>query len=751
MSAKNLRYAFDFQIKRMIKKFLIKYKYIIFSLNILAIINFFHFFYLHDMFSYIGFFLHLGLFFFYVKNFKIFSFNSRKLFLFFLILLFLIILSGVFDAKLNYSFDEEIIFFRSKRIIFLLVFFSFFLILKSQFARVYYKRIISKLVIFFIILLLYLSWGNTLVLIDIIYPTTISYKLLYYGNLHLNEFARVVNLQPKEMLLPGVKLLQGIDGNFYPIFPLFHSIATFFILILLKLLCIPFASLKLKLRIDFFLLNDILEFYELFQFQKVVACIISFISVLLFYHFLKNLKLNISNKKLLFYTVLYSLGSIHWSISASNLWQHTYIEFFNLIILVFLYKFFKKELPRYLLIIGAIQGLLFYIRPTTIFISFVIFIFIIYYIYNRQFSKNNLITTLSFWLLGYIVAVLPLLYLNLKTHGNPIGGYYSILFDKESKDVEFAFVNYTNHFLGILFSPNFGIFSFHPYFLIAIILFVFYRKSIVIKKSFLKSNKLIYASCFVIILYILFYSSNVQWTGFYNYGTRMMADILVYMFFVFIFFLEKIKFSLGFFPRFLIILTYVVAFWIQFYGTYSQYLLGDWYCDVHKKIDYHEDIEKKIWDFKDNVFLHRIVYRSQPVFKENTYYNGNKICASHFATQEGSSLVFDTEKVFKLKVSSSNPKNISTGDLLFYYYFFIDKKHYDLNFRITNLDKKVAELKIYIKKSNTFQEFNFVLLPDENIISIPIEGLYFQERVFFYAFSNKYTKVLLSKIEIVKK
>ncbi len=739
-----------------------KYKYILFPLHLFAILNFFQFYYLQDIFSYVGFIIHFTFVIFYIINFKIFSFRSRKLFFLTLILFLIFLFSDILNTKLIYSSEEELIFVRNKRIIILLLVFFIFLLIYFEFYRIHYKRIIKKFLIFLMILILYLTWGNFLILIDITYPTTIVYKLLYYQSMHLNEFNDVVKFIPKEMLLPGVELLKGTNGNFYPIFPLLPSILTFVILIFFKLFCIPFASLKIIPMMDFFIKHDILKFHEIFQFQRVVASFISFLSVILFYRFLRSLLPNISLKRIYFYVVLYALGSIHWSISSLNLWQHTYIEFFNLVFLIFFVKFLKKQHYKFLFLLAFLQGILFYLRPTTIFITILPMTYIIYFLLRKD-IKLSFKKSIIYFFLGYCISILPLAFLNLNTYGNPIGGYLIALLSPENHDVEFSLRNYFKNFLGILFSPNYGFFVFQPYFFVSILIYFLYKSIIFenLKEENYINKILIFISFFIILFYWLFYSSNVQWTGFYNYGTRMLSDILIYFFLIMIHILEITKNFLNQFLRFFLNISFGMSFLIQIYGTYSLHLFGDWYCDVRKKRDYHLDVEKKVWDFQDPLFFHKIWYRSQPIFKKNTIIYGEKVCSGSYAVVVDSYLFFDKNLVSKItknmieQIQKKRKKDLSIDDLLFYYYFFVNKRDYHLQIHLENFAEEIKEIRIYIKNSRGIQEFKFDLKPasisKNEILTIPISGAYFQERITFFAFSKNYEQLLLKKIELIQK
>ncbi|GIX40827.1 MAG: hypothetical protein KatS3mg129_0560 [Leptospiraceae bacterium] len=742
------------EIIKKLKYVLLKYKYIILSINLFSIINFINFLPLLDNYSYIGFLLHLLCILFYLFNYKEFSLNLKKSILFLISLMILLYIHLIIKIKIIYSYDEEIILFRKRYIIFLISIVFIYILLYYKKFTIKYKNFITRLLFFFIILILYLSWGNTLFTLDIFYLITISFKLLFYSNLNLDEIGIKQKYKMDELLVPGEKLIPGKDEHFYSIFPLLPSILNAFLLFILKFFCIPFGSLKFKIFFISFLKENILNFSLLFQSQKTIAAIIAWLTAILFYNFLKNIGIKLSFQQRLFYVLLYSLGSIHWSISASNLWQHTYIEFFNLILILLFLKLIKIQKYYFIFFIGVLQGILFYIRPTTIFISFV-YICVLFYLINKKNLKINYRKLIFYLIFGNLIIILPLAYLNFTTYGNPIGGYLIPILNPEyKKDVTFSFDNYFINFLGIFFSPNYGIFAFHPFFIISLIIFLFNFKKIYIKDLF--KNHIVFISLVIIILYALFYSSNVQWTGFYNYGTRMFSDIIIYFFIIFIFILEKIKNNINIFFNILLNCSYLFAFIIQFYGTYSLHLLGDWYCDVHRKRDYAIDVQNKIWDIKDPLFFHKIWFRSQPLYKEKTVFLGEKICTLYPVKELNSYLLFDQKLIKKIEdldkhTGNNEQNNLPKGTLLFNYYFFVDKQNYILKIFIENQSQEIGEIRIYIKNSKNIKEYKFNILPKNNIYEIPITGSYRQEKISLFAFSKKYDKIILKKIEVIRK
>jgi hypothetical protein len=90
------------------------------------------------------------------------------------------------------------------------------------------------------------------------------------------------------------------------------------------------------------------------------------------------------------------------------------------------------------------------------------------------------------------------------------------------------------------------------------------------------------------------------------------------------------------------------------------------------------------------------------------------------------------------------------GDLLAYYYFFVDKQNYSLEFNFYNPLNVNQEIAIIVKQNEKIKKYDYIIKNKENIITIPIKGNNFNERIFFYIFSKNYDKIILKYVKINK-
>lgn len=492
-------------------------------------------------------------------------------------------------------------------------------------------------------------------------------------------------------------------------------------------------------------------------------------SLIIFYNILGKLKWNLNYKSRLLLTFLYGFSSIHWSISSNILWQHTFIEFLNLAV-VLLYINYKKYNNLYQLIfIGIIHGILFYIRPTTIFIIMVYYAFFLHFEVidlkeknqnNFKFVIQNLLNRFLLLSGSSFIIIIPMAILNFRIYGNPIGGYLNVLLDPHRNDVGFSINQYFFNLLGIFFSPNYGLFAFHPFLLFVYLIGFIYIWKINKNNQFKFNNPIesfiILYSLSSVLVYILFYSSNTQWTGFYNFGPRMLMDVMPFFILLFIFIILKVKHYFNLTQKIVFGLLLLFSFIIQLYGNSSQNLLGDWYCDVHYKKDLHLDIQRKIWDFQDPLFFHKIYYRNQPIFKDITIYNGSKLCSEMKIDSENSQwLLFSKSYNERLKKMRPNFYNENEskyiklyGDLLAYYYFFIDKSNYLIQIHLKSKIDKIQNLKILLKQNEAIKPYSSKIHKGENSICINLRGEKNKDRIYIYFFVKDLEEMKLQEIVI---
>ena len=738
-----------------------KCEFILVFILFFYIINLILYFYKFDIINKIGFIIISIFYLYYFYKFRFFKNLKKRTLIYVLLFFYAFITSNFIYIKIHFDMNYEAITLKKIKQIYLFsgLFVLLFLILlkKLKFhTKIRYFYSIFILTFFFSIFYIYLFKALLMNLIDTYYTKFLPYSVLYEKNININELdnTRYITKDFPELYYPGTRYITGKDGNAYPVFPLLPGFIHGIIVFLEKLLGLPIVSLNYKEVYINSIYGWVLHYFEPHQVESINASLIAVLTSYLFYKLLTTFR--IRKIKALFYTFIYSLASIHFSISATNLWQHTFIEFFNLILLLNFINFIRTNNNKFLFFIGILEGILFYIRPTTILISVILNLFFIFLNdFKKRLELKNTIYSLSIIFLSAILIIVPLGILNVNIYDNFLGGYGKTIQDKDSTDVIFLLDKPFLNFLGLLFSPNYGFFVFHPYILVAFIYFIYDRFKNKQEQISREKQLMIYSSFFCILIYLIFYSFNQQWTGFYNYGTRMLTDVLVYFFILLVFSIEKltntaIKYLFHFFV--------LISLIIQFYGNFSLNLVGDWYCDTHQRKFHYKDVEKNVWDIEDPLFFHKVYYRSKPLYFEKVIYPGYKMCSLYFMEDEKESIFLKIDKQLVEKHKNitpfflrfkNNQNDLPEGDLLFSYYFFTDKKYpYCLRIDIFNPKNQEQAVTIYIINSegNIYPHY-FTIYPRENLISIPLQKT---SRNFFYVFSNNYSEFLLRYVKVYK-
>ena len=746
----------------LIERFFKKYEFVFFFILFFYIINLLLYLNRFDIINKIGFIVIIFFYVIYFYKFYFFKNFKKRFFIYILLFYFAFIVSNFLYIKIHFEINYEAIYLKDIKHLYL---FSTLLILGILFilkkfklhTKIRYFYSIFILTFFFCIFFIYLFLSFPLSTIDTYYTKFLPYSVLYEKDININELdnSRYINKYHLELYYPGTKHILGKDKNSYPVFPLLPGFLHFLIVLAEKLLGLPIASLNYP----YIYINStsgwVLHYFEPHQVERINASLIAVFTAYLFYLLL--LKFPIKKFKALYYTGIYSLASIHFSISANNLWQHTFIEFFNILLLLIWIKYFQKENQKSLFIIGLLEGLLFYIRPTTIFISIILnlFFLIINFLIIKKNHLKSLVHAISLVLLGAFLMIIPMATLNLSIYDHPLGGYGRTVSNQNSTDVIFVFDKFFWNLLGLLFSPNYGFFVFHSYILIALLYFFYDKFKSKNEATSPNIQLLLYSSFFCILIYLIFYSFNQQWSGMYNYGTRMLTDVLVYFFILLVIAIEKISNKKWFYIFNIFVIISVI---IQFYGNLSLNLLGDWYCDNHERKYHYKDVERNVWKIDDPLFLHKIYYRSKPLYFNEVIYPGYKMCSLYFRQdeKENQSLRIDKEMAQKHKdliplfLRINQNQDLPEGDLLFSYYFFTNKNDlYCLKIEVFNPLDQNQEITLYIKNSqgDLYKE-TYNILPKENFLYLPLKKT---SRNFLFAFSKNYSEFLLRNIAIYKK
>jgi tetratricopeptide (TPR) repeat protein len=234
------------------------------------------------------------------------------------------------------------------------------------------------------------------------------------------------------------------------------------------------------------------------------AIIVSLSAVILFLIVQRLTDLKIA----LIITIIFALGTSNWSVASQNLWQHGPGELF---VLLAIYMLLKGNINKqWVSWSGLFLSSAFAMRPLHA-IAVVIFGFYVLIKYRKDKSLIIFYSILS------IIPVSFVFIYNFFYFNNFFIGGYEFIFPEKFP---------VKPFLGLLFSPSRGLFSYSPILLFCIPgMFIAWRKR----------YSSLYLCFFIIpVLYLIVYSMWHNWWGGWSFGPRLQIDTLPFLMMFFI-------------------------------------------------------------------------------------------------------------------------------------------------------------------------------------------------------------------------
>jgi 4-amino-4-deoxy-L-arabinose transferase-like glycosyltransferase len=248
-------------------------------------------------------------------------------------------------------------------------------------------------------------------------------------------------------------------------------------------------------------------YYDLAILAKIAASVITALAGVLVYLSAQEI---FPKRIAICTTFIFAFATTTWSISSQALWQQGTVELLlaALIYLVIINE--KKESLVNIVLMGILSGFFVFNRPP----DSVLLIPIIF-----SLIKNHR-TKIHYYLTGALLGGLPFLFYNYSIFDNVFGGYL------ENLSLFTANGNFVLHFLGLLISPNVGLFIFCPVLLLSIA--GFYVLCIH-KGSFIRTLFLI--SGLAVLLQILLYSfwNTLSASGAFVFGPRYLTALVPFL------------------------------------------------------------------------------------------------------------------------------------------------------------------------------------------------------------------------------
>jgi 4-amino-4-deoxy-L-arabinose transferase-like glycosyltransferase len=353
-------------------------------------------------------------------------------------------------------------------------------------------------VILFILLFLAFNTTNSVGLIsgDTAPATILPLALLENHNVYLDFATGFINSPDYSYAF------RFINGHYVSLFP-----------IVTPVLVTPVYAVSIFL--SSFIADPYGELW-VFYFAKSASCFIAALAGVFVYLSAKEL---FSRNVALLTTFIFAFATSTWSVSSQALWQHGTVELLLAALLWLIIRNEKQESLVNIAFLGILSGLFVFNRPP----DSILLIPVLAYIVLRQKSR------VPWFLGGAVVAGLPFFWYNFSLFGNVFGGY------SENLALFSLNMNFIANYLGLLISPNVGLFVYCPVLLLSLAgYYIIYRK----EDSPVRTILLL--AGIAVLLEILMYSFFTLWSSSagYCYGTRFLTGLIPILCLAVGFFLE---------------------------------------------------------------------------------------------------------------------------------------------------------------------------------------------------------------------
>jgi hypothetical protein len=377
---------------------------------------------------------------------------------------------------------------------------------------------------------------------------------------HTLTFDRFAAWHEQSQQMVPVWFTRGRDGHFYSAYP-----------IALPLLLTPlYAPLVASLDIEQMPVGRLVLLARVLE--KFSASLIAALSVIAFLALAESLS---GWRAACQASLVYAFASQTWSTASQALWQHGASEFAIILTLLCLVKT-RKRPASYLpvALFGMCAGLTFAFRPSN---GIFVCLCGVYALLSCWRPAQKAVFACS----GGVVVLASVAY-SWRVFGSPLGGY--------SGEMQFD-ANPLIGLAGLLISPSRGLFVFSPVFIFSAVgIYIWWR-----------GGRTFYPDVYWICL--VFSASHIgamsmwrMWYGGFNYGPRLLTDIVPCLVILMIPSIVWISRSTAWKLAFAVMLA--VSIGVQAVGTFC-YPNGHWDA-LPQPVDQHQE---RLWDWRDSQIL----------------------------------------------------------------------------------------------------------------------------------------------------
>lgn len=429
------------------------------------------------------------------------------------------------------------------------------------------------LILLFGVFLVYVNWANPLFMNDTIGTQALPYSILENHTVYLDETYQTCMNAPKTASLRRnfAYRFVSVEGDHYAsIFP-----------IVTPVLITPLYAIPYFFNIPRSSILDLVM-------SHLASALISAFSVVFIYLACRYVS---SRKVAVLSALVFAFATNTWSFSSQQLYAHGMSELLLAAMIFLVIRNEYRNSTENIVFLGICSGLFIFNRPSDSILVLPVVGYVLWY--HRE--------KIGQYLFSGFLSGLPFLFYNVLLFHNLFGGYSKIA-SRLSFDMTIL-----SNYLGLLISPNRGLFVFSPILILAVFGFWIMKDN----------NKPVYrfleGTVIAMAITIMVYASFDDWQGGDTYGPRYLTCILPYLVIgLCIFFDDIVKKPRKTFVVAVIVMLVAISVFIQFIGFF-------YFRPTQNPAQYWPDqfCPYDAWDYTDLVIINSLFHKDAKLIMRN--------------------------------------------------------------------------------------------------------------------------------------